>query len=68
MFTWVYKYRFWDEERQQNAVSEEMFTLEAIRSGLGVAVIESGRKVRLKEVDEAGQLKRRRSHRDTEQA
>ena len=68
MFTWVYKYRYWDEDRQENAVSEEMFTLEAIRSGLGVAIIQSGRKVRLTEVDEAGQLKRRRSHRDKEQA
>jgi len=68
MFTWVYKYRYWDEERQENAVSDEMFTLEAIRSGLGVAIIESGRKVGVNDVDSAGQLKRRRSHRDTEQA
>jgi hypothetical protein len=68
MFTWVYKYRYWNEDRQENAVSEEMFTLEAIRSGLGVAIIESGRKVRFNEVDEAGQLKRRRSHRDKEEA
>jgi hypothetical protein len=68
MFTWVYKYRFWDEDRQANCVSEEMFTLEAIRAGLGVAIIESGRKVRLADVDEAGQLKRRRSHRDKEEA
>ena len=68
MFTWVYKYRYWDEDLQENAVSEEMFTLEAIRSGLGVAIIESGRKVRFTEVDDAGQLKRRRSHRDKEEA
>jgi hypothetical protein len=67
-FTWVYKYRYWDEERQENAVSEEMFTLEAIRDGLGVAIIESGRKVGINEVDGAGQLKRRRSQRDVEQA
>ena len=68
MFTWVYKYRYWDEERQENAVSDEMFTLEAIRDGLGVAIIESGRKVGVTQVDEAGKLKRRRSHRNTEQA
>jgi hypothetical protein len=64
MSTWVYKYRFWDEERQENAVSEEMFTIEAIRDGLGVAIMESGRKVGVNEVDGAGKLKRRRSHRD----
>ena len=69
MFTWIYKYRYWDEERQENAVSDEMFTLEAIRAGLGVAIIESGRKVRLDEVDGFGQLKRRRAVRsDKEEA
>jgi hypothetical protein len=68
MFTWVYKYRYWDEALQENAVSEQMFTLEAIRDGLGVAIIESGRKVGIHEVDEAGQLRRRRSRRDREQA
>ena len=68
-FMWVYKYRYWDEERQQNVVSEEMYTLEAIRAGLGIAVIDSGRKVPLQEVDEFGQLKRRRVTRnDKEEA
>ena len=57
MFTWVYKYRYWDEERQENAVSEDAFTMDAIRSGLGVPVVESGMKVRHQDVDDSGRFR-----------
>lgn len=58
MFTWVYKYRYWDDDRQENAVSDEAFTMDAIRSGLGVPVVESGRKVRSEDVDDSGRFRR----------
>lgn len=67
MSIWVYKYRFWDAERNDSVISEEMYTLEAIRTGLGQPVIESGRKVPAEDVDASGQLKRRQSHRDTKE-
>ncbi len=57
MFTWVYKYRYWDADRQVEAISRDMFTIEAIRSGLGVAIMESGMKVREDHVDGNGRLK-----------
>ena len=56
MFTWVYKYRYWDEERGENAVSQDSFTLDAIRSGLGVPILESGMKVRQENVDDSGRF------------
>ena len=57
MFVWVYHYRYWDAERQEQAVSQDMFTSDAIRAGLGVPIVESGRKVRLDEVDARGRLR-----------
>ena len=56
MFTWVYKYRYWDEDRGENAISQDAFTLEAIRSGLGVPIIESGIKVGHENVDDSGRF------------
>lgn len=58
MFTWVYKYRYWDDERQENAVSEDAFTLEAIRSGLGTPILETGVKVRHDDLDDSGRFRR----------
>jgi hypothetical protein len=58
VFTWVYKYRYWDEDRQENAMSEEAFTMDAIRSGLGVPVVESGQKVRTQDIDDSGRFRR----------
>jgi hypothetical protein len=57
VFTWVYKYRYWDEERQKNAVSQDAFTMEAIRSGLGVPLVESGMRVRHQDVDDSGRFR-----------
>ena len=57
MFIWVYQYRYWDPDRNALATSQRFFTLDAIRDGLGMAIIESGMKVRIDEVDERGQLK-----------
>ena len=56
MFTWVYKYRYWDADQQQDAVASESFTLDAIRRGLGVPIIESGIKVRHENVDDSGRF------------
>jgi hypothetical protein len=57
--TWVYKYRYWDPDLGQLSTSPHYFTLEAIRAGLGMAIIESGMKVALAEVDDHGRLKAR---------
>lgn len=58
MFTWVYKYRYWNAERQVESISRDMFTMDTIRSGLGMAIMESGIKVRDDQVDSNGRLKR----------
>ena len=57
MFTWVYKYRYWDADSEQQAVSRDMFTMDAIRAGLGTAIVESGTKVLSELVDAHGRLK-----------
>ena len=58
MYVWVYKYRFWDPDRNELATSASFFTIEAIRAGLGMPVIESGIKVEIGELDDYGRLKR----------
>jgi len=57
MFIWVYKYRYWDPDLGALETSRNFFTLDAIRDGLGMAIIESGMKVAIDQVDERGQLK-----------
>jgi hypothetical protein len=56
MFTWVYKYRYWDADKQEQAVSRDMFTMDAIRAGLGTAIVESGTRVPSERVDENGRM------------
>lgn len=56
METWVYRYRYWDADREENTVSADYFTLDAIRSGLGIPLLESGMKVRLAELDDSGRF------------
>jgi hypothetical protein len=58
MLVWVYKYRYWDVDRQQPGTSVDMYTMEAIRAGLGVPVLESGMRVREDQLDEHGRLKK----------
>jgi hypothetical protein len=50
----VYRYRYWDPESNQVKVSTEMFTLEAIKDGLGVPVFASGIKVLRSKMNEYG--------------
>ena len=64
MFVWVYKYRFWDPDKNEIATSGMYCTLEAIRDGLGMAIVESGIKVAADQVDERGHF-RMRSGADT---
>lgn len=56
MEIWVYRYRYWDPDRNENGVSREYFTIEAIRAGLGIPLIESGMKVRLRDLDDSGRF------------
>jgi hypothetical protein len=57
MYSWVYKYRYWDADQHVQAVSRDLFTMEAIRAGLGTVIIESGIKVRDDLIDGNGRLK-----------
>ena len=57
MFVWVYRYRYWDAERLQQADSRDMFTMDAIRAGLGNVILQSGKKVSADHVDASGRLK-----------
>jgi hypothetical protein len=57
VYSWVYKYRYWDADKQEQAISGDLFTMEAIRAGLGTVIIESGTKVLSDMIDENGRLK-----------
>lgn len=59
VFVFVYKYRYWDDELQKHMESDDMFTLEAIRAGLGTAIHESAVGVQPEDVDESGRLTNR---------
>jgi hypothetical protein len=50
----VYRYRYWDEERGEHVSSDREATLECIRSGLGIPIIDSGRQVRVGDLDAVG--------------
>jgi hypothetical protein len=55
-FVVVYRYHYWDEEQHQMVVSPREATLECIRNGLGIAIVESGRKVHFSQLDEHGRV------------
>ena len=57
MDVWVYRYRYWDPTRDENSVSTDYFTMEAIRSGLGIPLVESGKKVRFADLDDSGRFR-----------
>jgi hypothetical protein len=50
----VYLYRHWDSDRGEMVVSQNRATLEAIKSGLGMALTESGIKVPRTDLDRLG--------------
>jgi hypothetical protein len=52
----VYHYQYWDEDKRQMVTSKWMATLECIRNGLGVPIIESGLRVPRESVDDLGRL------------
>ena len=51
---WVYRYRSWDEDKQEMTLSSAMATLDAIRNGLGIPALESATRVPLADVDSSG--------------
>lgn len=55
-FIVVYRYHYWDEEQHQMVVSRREATLECIRNGLGIPIVESGRKVHFSQLDEHGRV------------
>ena len=56
---WVYRYRFWDPASNEMVTASREATLDAIRNGLGVPLVESGRKVELRAIDRQGRVKTR---------
>ena len=53
----VYRYRYWDPKTNEMILAAREATLVAIKSGLGVPVIESGRKVALSSIDRQGRVR-----------
>jgi hypothetical protein len=49
--TWVYRYKYWDEDQQQFKTSRFHYTIEAIKAGLGSVVVESGIKVAVRDME-----------------
>jgi len=56
---WVYRYRYWDPASNEMVTASREATLDAIRNGLGVPLVESGRKVGLQAIDRQGRVKAR---------
>jgi hypothetical protein len=52
----VYRYDYWDEDQHRMVTSTLEATLQCIKDGLGIPVIESGRKVPRAAVDSRGRL------------
>ena len=57
MDVWVYRYRSWNSDREENDTSKEYFTIEAIRSGLGIPLMETAMKVRFADLDDSGRFR-----------
>jgi len=55
-FVFVYLYRYWDEDKHQMVTSSSAATLACIKDGLGIPILESGRKVLRTAVDNLGRL------------
>ncbi len=53
-FVLVYRYSRWDSDRGENIQSKDMFTLDAIKDGLGTPMTETGIKVLRSAVDAHG--------------
>ena len=51
---WVYKYRFWNPTRDEMVVAPREGTLDAIRNGLGIPILESGKRVARRALDPHG--------------
>jgi hypothetical protein len=52
----VYDYEYWDPASEQMKVSVAPATLDAIRNGLGIPILTSGRKVAAAEIDATGRV------------
>jgi hypothetical protein len=55
-FIVVYLYQYWDEDKHQMVTSTSAATLPCIKDGLGIPILESGRKVPRTAVDNLGRL------------
>lgn len=55
-FVVVYHYRYWDEDKHEMVTSKSEAMLPCIKDGLGIPIIESGRKVPRTAVDHLGRL------------
>jgi len=48
--TWVYRYSYWDDASNSEKISERYATMDSIRSGLGIPVFSTAKKVPLADV------------------
>lgn len=53
----VYEFEFWDPDAQSMVRSRTPATLDAIRNGLGVPVISTGRRVSLSRINSQGRVR-----------
>lgn len=53
---WVYQYRYWDAAADTFVLSRDWATLDAIKNGLGIAVLETARKVPARMVKQNGHV------------
>lgn len=53
-FVLVYRYSHWDPKTGEVVLSSEMYTLDAIRNGLGIPATDTGHKVLRSEIDSKG--------------
>jgi hypothetical protein len=51
---WVYRYRYWNPSPDHFVTSDRLATLDAIKDGLGIPVLESGMRISRNYLDERG--------------
>ena len=54
---WVYRYTFWDPEKDKLVNSDVWATMEAIKLGLGIPLTDSGRRVPRSSLDAVGRVR-----------
>lgn len=56
-WVWVYDYEYWDPDTEKMARSTSPATAGAIKAGLGIPLLHTGRKLRLRDLDDVGRAR-----------